>query len=258
MKVRNPRSAAQHQQFVMTGLNNLAEMLMESLQNMQQQMSSDQKKEGDKSCDNPNKSGQGKQGKPKPGSKLSESQKALGEQLQKMQQQRQGKPGENGKPQGGSPQKPGESGEPSQRELNEDLAKMALMQEALRRQVEALRKELGQEGKQGMSNALQEVEKMMEQQEKDLVNGKVTPQSLERQKQIMTRLLEHERADRKQEQEDRRESNNASGYTPQVPPELEAAARKKASEREALRLVQPAFKPYYKQSVQKYLQIYSR
>jgi len=61
-----------------------------------------------------------------------------------------------------------------------------------------------------------------------------------------------------QEQEDRRESNNASGYTPQVPPELEAAARKKASEREALRLVQPAFKPYYKQSVQKYLQIYSR
>jgi hypothetical protein len=39
---------------------------------------------------------------------------------------------------------------------------------------------------------------------------------------------------------------------------LEAAARKKASEREALRLVQPAFKPYYKQSVQKYLQIYSR
>ena len=45
----------------------LADMLMESLQNMQQQMNSEQKKEGDKSCDNPNKSGQGKQGKPKPG-----------------------------------------------------------------------------------------------------------------------------------------------------------------------------------------------
>lgn len=258
MKVRNPRSAAQHQQFVMTGLNNLAEMLMESLQNMQQQMSSDQKKEGDKSCDNPNKSGQGKQGKPKPGSKLSESQKALGEQLQKMQQQKKGKPGESGKPQGGSPNTPGGEGEPSQRELNEQLAKMALMQEALRRQVEQLRKELGQEGKQGMSNALQEVEKMMEQQEKDLVNGKVTPQSVERQKQIMTRLLEHEKADRKQEQEDRRESNNAGGYVPVVPESLKEEARKKASEREALRRVQPEFKPYYKQSVQKYLQIYSR
>lgn len=258
MKVRNPRSAAQHQQFVMTGLNNLADMLMESLQNMQQKMSSDQKKEGDKSCDNPNKSGQGKQGKPKPGSKLSESQKALGEQLQKMQQRKQGKPGQDGKPQGGSPQSPGENGEPSQRELNEELAKMALMQEALRRQVEELRKELGMEGKQGMSNALQEVEKMMEQQEKDLVNGKVTPQSLERQKQIMTRLLEHEKAERKQDQEDRRESNQANTFVPTVPPELVEEARKKASDREALRRVQPVFKPYYKQSVQKYLQIYSR
>jgi hypothetical protein len=135
---------------------------------------------------------------------------------------------------------------------------MALMQEALRRQVEQLRKELGQEGKQGMSNALQEVEKMMEQNEKDLVNGKVTPQSLERQKQIMTRLLEHEKAERKQEQEDRRESNQAPNFVPIVPPELAEEARKKASEREALRRVQPAFKPYYKQSVQKYLQIYSR
>jgi hypothetical protein len=258
MKVRNPRAAAQHQQFVMTGLNNLADMLMESLQNMQQQMNSEQKKEGDKSCDNPNKSGQGKQGKPKPGSKLSESQKALGEQLQKMQQRKQGKPGQDGKPQGGSPQSPGENGEPSQRELNEELAKMALMQEALRRQVEQLRKELGQEGKQGMSNALQEVEKLMEQNEKDLVNGKVTPQSLERQKQIMTRLLEHEKAERKQEQEDRREANQAPNFVPTVPPELAEEARKKASEREALRRIQPVFKPYYKQSVQKYLQIYSR
>lgn len=258
MKVRNPRSAAQHQQFVMTGLNNLADMLMESLQNMQQQMNSEQKKEGDKSCDNPNKSGQGKQGKPKPGSKLSESQKALGEQLQKMQQRKQGKPGQDGKPQGGSPQSPGENGEPSQRELNEELAKMALMQEALRRQVEQLRKELGQEGKQGLSNALQEVEKLMEQNEKDLVNGKVTPQSLERQKQIMTRLLEHEKAERKQDQEDRRESSQAPNFVPTVPPELAEEARKKASEREALRRIQPAFKPYYKQSVQKYLQIYSR
>lgn len=258
MKVRNPRSAAQHQQFVMTGLNNLADMLMESLQNMQQQMNSEQKKEGDKSCDNPNKSGQGKQGKPKPGSKLSESQKSLGEQLQKMQQRKQGKPGQDGKPQGGNPQSPGENGEPSQRELNEELAKMALMQEALRRQVEQLRKELGMEGKQGMSNALQEVEKMMEQQEKDLVNGKVTPQSVERQKQIMTRLLEHEKAERKQEQEDRRESNQAPSFVPVVPPELAEEVRRKASEREVMRRVQPSFKPYYKQSVQKYLQIYSR
>jgi hypothetical protein len=262
MKVRNSRGAAVHEQFVMTGLNNLADMLMESLQNMQQQMQSDQKKDGDKSCNNPNKSGKGKSGKPKPGGKLSDAQKALGEQLQKMQQQKRGKPGESGK-QGeqGSPKTPGSQGESSQdgqRSLNEDLAKMALMQEALRRQVEQLRKELGQEGKQGLSNGLQEVEKMMEQQEKDIVNGKITPQSIERQKQIMTRLLENEKADRKQDQEDKRESNNPGNYIPEVPENIKEAMRKKAEERESLRKIQPAFKPYYKQSVQKYLQIYSR
>lgn len=262
MKVRNSRGAAVHEQFVMTGLNNLADMLMESLQSMQQQMQSDQKKDGDKSCNNPNKSGKGKSGKPKPGGKLSDAQKALGEQLQKMQQQKRGKPGESGK-QGeqGSPKTPGSQGESSQdgqRSLNEDLAKMALMQEALRRQVEQLRKELGQEGNQGLSNGLQEVEKMMEQQEKDIVNGKITPQSIERQKQIMTRLLENEKADRKQDQEDKRESNNPGNYIPEVPENIKEAMRKKAEERESLRKIQPAFKPYYKQSVQKYLQIYSR
>lgn len=262
MKVRNSRGAAVHEQFVMTGLNNLADMLMESLQNMQQQMQSDQKKDGDKSCNNPNKSGKGKSGKPKPGGKLSDAQKALGEQLQKMQQQKRGKPGESGK-QGeqGNPKTPGSQGESSQdgqRSLNEDLAKMALMQEALRRQVEQLRKELGQEGKQGLSNGLQEVEKMMEQQEKDIVNGKITPQSMERQKQIMTRLLENEKADRKQDQEDKRESNNPGNYTPEVPEDIKEAMRKKAEERESMRTIQPSFKPYYKQSVQKYLQIYSR
>ena len=262
MKVRNSRGAAVHEQFVMTGLNNLADMLMESLQNMQQQMQSDQKKDGDKSCNNPNKSGKGKSGKPKPGGKLSDAQKALGEQLQKMQQQKRGKPGESGK-QGeqGSPKTPGSQGESSQdgqRSLNEDLAKMALMQEALRRQVEQLRKELGQEGKQGLSNGLQEVEKMMERQEKDIVNGKITPQSIERQKQIMTRLLENEKADRKQDQEDKRESNNPGNYIPEVPDDIKEAMRKKSEERESMRRIQPAFKPYYKQSVQKYLQIYSR
>ena len=262
MKVRNSRGAAVHEQFVMTGLNNLADMLMESLQNMQQQMQSDQKKDGDKSCNNPNKSGKGKSGKPKPGGKLSDAQKALGEQLQKMQQQKRGKPGESGK-QGeqGSPKTPGSQGESSQdgqRLLNEDLAKMALMQEALRRQVEQLRKELGQEGKQGLSNGLQEVEKMMERQEKDIVNGKITPQSIERQKQIMTRLLENEKADRKQDQEDKRESNNPGNYIPEVPDDIKEAMRKKSEERESMRRIQPAFKPYYKQSVQKYLQIYSR
>ncbi|MSP57696.1 MAG: hypothetical protein EXR17_02420 [Flavobacteriaceae bacterium] len=259
MKVRGIASAAMHEQYVMTGLNNLSEMLMESLQNMQQKMSSQQKQDGKKSCNNPNNAGSGKTGKPKPSDKLSDAQKELGEQLQKMQDQKRAKPSQSGKSQpGGKTEKTGESGEPTQRELSEGLAKMALMQEALRRQVEQLRKQLGQEGKQGMSNSLMEIEKLMNQQEKDIVNGRLNQQSMERQKQIMTRLLENEKADRKQDQEDRRESNRAEVNSPEIPQEMADVLRTKIREREQLRAVQPMFKPYYKQSVQKYLQIYSR
>ncbi len=259
MKVRGIASAAMHEQYVMTGLNNLAEMLMESLQNMQQKMSSQQKQDGKKSCNNPNNAGSGKTGKPKPSDKLSDAQKELGEKLQKLQNQKRVKPPQSGKSQsGGKAEKAGESGEPTQRELSEGLAKMALMQEALRRQVEQLRKQLGQEGKQGMSNSLLEIEKLMNQQEKDIVNGRLNQQSMERQKQIMTRLLENEKADRNQDQEVRRESNRAEENSPEIPQEMADVLRTKIREREQLRSVQPIFKPYYKQSVQKYLQIYSR
>jgi hypothetical protein len=134
LRVRNLRQAAVEEQYVMAGMNSLADMLMESLQNMQQQMQQ-QQKEGNQACSNPNNSGKGK-GKPKPGGKLSEGQEKLGEQLQKLQQMKQGKSGAS---KGGQNQKPGEgesSGEGDEsKRMNQELAKMALMQEQLRRQV---------------------------------------------------------------------------------------------------------------------------
>ena len=251
LRIRNLRQAAVEEQYVMSGMNSLADMLMESLQNMQQQMQQ-QQKEGNQACSNPNNSGKGK-GKPKPGGKLSEGQEKLGEQLQKLQQMKQGK---SGGAKGGQNQKPGEGenngdGDESKR-MNQELAKMALMQEQLRRQVEQLRKELGG-GDPSTNQLLKETEQLMEQQERDIVNGKIGAQNVDRQKQIMTRLLEHEKADRKQGEEDKRESNKGNGITAEVPPEIKAEVLKKVSEKEQLRKSLPGLTPYYQNANSEFL-----
>ena len=265
LRVRNNRKAAINEQYVMTGMNNLAEMLMESLQSMQQQMQQNQQKQqGNQSCNNPNNSGN-KSGKPKPGGKLSDDQKKLGEMLQQMQQQKNGqqgapKPGDKqgNKPQnggnqnGGEPQKEGDEGE-QRRKMSEELAKMALMQEQLRRQVEQLRQEMGGNGNAATNKLLKETENLMEQQEKDIVNGKINQQNVERQKQIMTRLLEHEKADRKQDQEEKRESNRGQAISTVVPPDIKAEVEMRVKEKEQLHKVQPGFNAYYKQAAGNYL-----
>lgn len=251
LNTRHVGEAAMREQYVMTGLNNLAVMLMESMEKMQQQMSKNKK--GNQSCNKPggNGKGQGK-GKPKAGDKLSNSQQQLGKMLQELQKKAQAqKQGQ----QNGKGEKGGQS-ETGNRELNKDFARIALMQEALRRQLDAMKQNLEKKGPAGTeaSKELQKTEEMMEQQERDLVNKKITPEMLERQKQIETRMLEHERSDRNQQTEDDRQSNQPPAYTPMLPPELKAYLKEKQRERELLRQSPPELNPYYRDKSRDYLQ----
>jgi hypothetical protein len=242
LKERKLGEAAVKEQFVMTGLNNIAVMLLESMEDMQQQMAQKKKSKGNKACNNPNSSGQGQKSQ---GQKLTPGQQQLGESLQqlqkKAQQQREGQSGSGGKE--------------NQREMNKEFAKAALMQEALRRQLEQMRKELDKEGPEGkaMSKELQKTEEMMEQQERDLVNKKITPEMLRRQKEIETRMLEHEKAERNQEQEEKRESQTPGNYSPELPPELKSYMKEKQHERELLRQSPPELSPYYQIKSGEYL-----
>jgi hypothetical protein len=75
LKVRNVRKASMYEQYVMTGYNNLAVMLMESLKNVQQKMQQSSQSKSGKQCNTPKQQGNsGKSSKGK-GSKLSEQQK---------------------------------------------------------------------------------------------------------------------------------------------------------------------------------------
>ena len=275
LKVRNVAKAAMHGQYVMTGYNNLAVMLMESLKDMNQKMSSQKnsKSNSNKSCNNPNSSGQSGKGKPKKGGKLSEAQKELGEMLQKMQAEGKGKgqgkndqksgkgkDGQQGDPQnqpGGN--KNGQQGEGGKdgnsSELSKELAQMALMQEALRRQIAELKKNALKEGNVADAQKLAEAEKMMEQQERDIVNGKLEPKTLQRHKDILTRLLEHEKAQMKQGDDEQRKANKGEQMPVVIPLEMIERNKKKLQEKEMLRKTPPNLSPYYKQKVEEYLNL---
>ena len=238
LKKRDLRMAAMHEQFVMTSYNTLAALLMESMQNMQQQLSAQQKKSGSQSCNNPNKQGPGQQGKPKPGQGLSQSQKALGEKLQQMQSQ--GQSGESGS-------------QGQQRQLSQELGQMALMQEQLRREIQKLKQAAAEAGDPGAAHLLHEAEQLMEQQERDLINGQLGPQLQFRQQEILTRLLEHEKGERKQQQDEQRRGEQSQGQASEIPEEWALPIRKKLEEAEALHRAAVPLSWPYQQAVDLYL-----
>jgi hypothetical protein len=198
------------------------------------------------------------------GSKLSEAQKQLGEQLQKMQQgQQQGQQGQKGDKSGttgepksgkGNDSKQGQQGNKSGgkeagRSLEQDLVEMALLQEQLRRQIQELRKEALKNGNTGDAANLHKLEELMEEQEKNLVNKTLDEKSVQRQKEIMTRLLEHEKAERKQGEEDNRESQQGKSKDLLVPDEIRLETQKRVKQKEQLQRIPPALNPYYEEKI---------
>lgn len=225
-----------HQQFTMTSYNNLALMLNESLQQMQQQMQSMMQSSG--SCTKPGG------GKPKPGQGSPGNQdlkKMLQDQLKQMEQ---------GQKPGG--QKPGEKpGQGSMGLGNKQLAKMAAEQSAIRKRLEEMRNELNKDGK-GTGNKLNPLIDELEKQEKDLINKRLDNNLIERQREILTRLLESEKALMERGLDDKRESKEGKNenYSNQIL--LDEYKMEKLKQIELLRSVDPSYKKYYKDRANEY------
>ena len=220
------------QQYVMTGLNNLAVMLSESLKQMQESMN--EKKEQKKGqCKNPGKKPgkPGQSGKPKM-SGMKQMQDDINKQLQEMK---------NGKQQGKNPG-------------TEQFAKLAAQQEALRREIERLQKMLKEEGNSGALGDLEKTKQLMEQQERDLVNKQINQETMRRMQEIETRMLEHEKAEREQKTDNKREAEQAKAVENEMPAAMKAYLEKKAREMELLRSVPSNLAPYYKDRVRIYFQ----
>ena len=225
------------QQYTMTSMNNLALMLAESLDNMQNQLlNSKNAKSGSKgmpksSCDNPSR------GKNK---SLKEMQDALNKEMEKLRKQLESqKKDQKGRP------RIGEGAE-----LNEELARMAAQQEMIRKMVQEMANE--EKARTGQNQGeLDNIMRQMEQTEKDIVNKIINQQTINRQNNIMTRLLEHEKAQLQREKEERRESNVGKDMINKGI-ELLEFEKLKNKELELFRQVAPVFSPYYKNKVDEY------
>jgi len=243
MAERQKPMAASRQQYVMTSVNNLALLFDEALQQMQKQA---QQKQGKGSCSKP-----GGGGKPKPGpsgsmkkmqQKLNEQMKQLKEAMKKGQ-----KPGKKpGKKPG---QKPGKSSGSGQSGMSESFAKMAAQQAKIRKALQDMKKEGNGSGK-----GLNALSKMMEETEADLVNKRITQQTINRQKQILTKLLESEKADRERELDDKRESKEGKIDQKGNPEMFFEYNQKKETEIELINTTPPNFNRFYKNKVTKYFQ----
>ena len=137
----------------------------------------------------------------------------------------------------------------SGRQLSEELAKMAAEQERIRRALQEMQEKLKQEGGKPLGNDLPG---KMEQTELDLVNKQLTEQTIRRQKEIVTRLLESEKSMREQELDEERKGETAKDYQKEIPNAFEEYLRLKEKEVELLKTVPPKLYPYYKKEVIEY------
>jgi hypothetical protein len=226
LEERKKDPAAEHQQRAMKNLNDLALMLSEVMNQMQQQMSG--MMAGSQMCSKPG--GSSPEGS-KPMDKISQGQKQLSEQMKQMRDQMQkGKQGSGG--------------------MSKEFAEMAAKQAALRKALREM-----QRGKQKNGDdvkELQEILEQMNQNEIDLVNKRLTNEMMKRQQDILTRLLEAERAERQREFDNKRKSETGENKERELPPSLQEYLKKRQAEVDFYKQSSPSLKPFYKILVDEY------
>jgi hypothetical protein len=230
---RRTGDASVRQQYAMTSMNNLALLLTEILDQLQQEKNS---KQGD--SDKPGKKKGKKTGKGKSGQSISKMQEQLNKQIEQMK---------NGQNPGGQQGKGQQKGSQS-----EQLAKMAAQQQAIRNAMNQLEKEMNKNGSGGNSNQINQLKKEMEKTESDLYNRNINQETINRQKEIMTRLLEAEKAVRERELEETREAKQANENFEKPNLKFEEYKKAKMKELELIKTVPANLSPYYKEKVNQY------
>ena len=236
---RRSREAQKEQQFAMTGMNNLALILDESIQNAQ--MQSAQKQFGSGKCSKPGSS-------PSAGS-LKKMQEALNKQMEALKKQMEGEK-KGPTPGGKKPGETGQGGTGSSGQHSEQLSKLAAKQSAIRNELRRL-KESMRDG-QGKGE-MQKLEKMMEDTERDLISRQLSLETIKRQEEILTRLLESERSERERDFEEERQAREGKKNEKRNLFDLDEYIKLKEKENELYRTIPPKLNPYYKNKVSEYL-----
>ena len=239
----------------LTGINNLALLLSESIENAQQEMMMKKggSSSGNKACKKPGA------GNPSPSDmqKMSEMQKKLGEQMQKMAKQKSDQMKKDGnqpkgEKSGEKPGKPGEGtsgSEGEQSQESREFAQMALRQSQLKKMLQDM---LEQTTDPEQRRMMQEIQQRMDETETDLYNKRISAQTLQRQNEIMVKMLESEKALREQEEDESRESQSADDFIPENIQKYVEWKKLQESMKDVIRSVPAEYVPYYRNKVQQF------
>ncbi len=225
LEERSTSRANEAQRKTMTNINDLALMLSESMNEMQQSASAGMP--GSQMCNKPGGKNGGKSGKV-PMDKITQGQQGMSKKLQEMQ----GKQGKGGKPSA------------------KDFAEAAAKQAALRKALQDMQKEKMEQGKG--SGELQDIIDEMNKNEVDLVNKRLNNEMLKRQQDIVTRLLEAEKSERQREYDDKRKGETGKEIKKELPPAIQEYLKQRQAEVELYKTVSPDLKPYYRHLVDEY------
>ena len=231
MEERASGKASERQQFAMTSANNLALLLSETLRQMQQQMSQQSDSESKKMCNKPNSTG---------GQSMNEL-KQMQEQLKKqMEEMIKNQKGQGNKGDG-------------KKKMSKELAQMASQQEMIRKRMQEIREELS--GDQQAKKSIDKMLKQMEETETDIINRNITKQTLLRQQEILSKLLETEKAHRERDTHQQRQSSEwLQEITNRIINPFEEYQKEKKKQGELLRTIPPSLTPFYKNKVNEYFQ----
>lgn len=220
---RRLNDAAKYQQRAMTSMNNIILMIGELREQLEKAMK--------------NASGQGK-GQQKSLSQLIQQQMELNKNMQNAREQLKQNREQSGKQQEGSI-------------MSEKMVKMARDQNLIKRELDNFINILSVEGIKDLGN-LQGLVKDMEQTETGLVNKRIQLETMHRQQNILARLLQADKSERERELDDKRESRQATDFTPAVGPLLQQLKEIKARETDYLKTVPPDLNSFYRLKVGNY------
>ena len=225
LQEQNKGKASGEQQYAMTSMNNLSLMLSESLDQMKQSMKMAGSKKGSK-CNKPGK------GKSPSMSDILNNQKGLNDGMKnKSKKGGKGEDGINGD--------------------SEELARMAAKQGEIRRMLQELIEQL--EGQGGSGAALNKIVEEMKKSEDDVINRRITQETIERQKNIETRLLKSQKALQEREKEKKRESKEGKNRNSGNQNSKIEYKPTKTNQEEILITKPIEVSPYYKKLLKEYL-----
>jgi hypothetical protein len=165
-----------NQQIAITAMNNLALILSDVLKQITEEQQN--MEQGNGNCKKPGGGGNSMSG-------LKSRSEGLKQQLERLIEEMK-----NG-------------GKSMSKQLGESLMEYEMMQKMLRELMEG-----GMIG-QNTKNELKQIDQLLEQNKRDIINRRIQTPLIQRQNEIMTRLLEAEKAELERDIENKRESNTA-------------------------------------------------